>query len=123
MAAVASEGLIYLWQSEQSTASITPKNEVREFIDRVPRATCPGGRGLLSLREVRTMNCDTDDQEPSNLIVARTFSKIYGMAGLRCGYCIAQSETIRAPPAASGLGQREYMALVAATPVWVTPIR
>jgi histidinol-phosphate aminotransferase len=29
-----------------------------------------------------------------NLIVARTFSKIYGMAGLRCGYCVAQKETI-----------------------------
>ena len=30
-----------------------------------------------------------------NLIVARTFSKIYGMAGLRCGYCVAQAETIQ----------------------------
>jgi histidinol-phosphate aminotransferase len=30
-----------------------------------------------------------------NLIVARTFSKIYGMAGLRCGYCIAQQETLQ----------------------------
>jgi len=30
-----------------------------------------------------------------NLIVARTFSKIYGMAGLRCGYCVAQRETIQ----------------------------
>ena len=29
-----------------------------------------------------------------NLIVARTFSKIYGMAGLRCGYAVAQKETI-----------------------------
>ena len=29
-----------------------------------------------------------------NLLVARTFSKIYGMAGLRCGYCVAQKETI-----------------------------
>ena len=29
-----------------------------------------------------------------NLIVARTFSKIYGMAGLRCGYCVAQKQTI-----------------------------
>lgn len=29
-----------------------------------------------------------------NLIVARTFSKIYGLAGLRCGYCVAQKETI-----------------------------
>jgi len=30
-----------------------------------------------------------------NLIVARTFSKIYGMAGLRCGYGVAQPETIK----------------------------
>jgi histidinol-phosphate aminotransferase len=30
-----------------------------------------------------------------NLIVARTFSKIYAMAGLRCGYCIAQQETLQ----------------------------
>src|SRR5437588_7571955 len=29
-----------------------------------------------------------------NLIVARTFSKIYGIAGLRCGYCVAQRSTI-----------------------------
>jgi histidinol-phosphate aminotransferase len=29
-----------------------------------------------------------------NLIVARTFSKIYGMAGLRCGYCVAQKEAV-----------------------------
>jgi histidinol-phosphate aminotransferase len=30
-----------------------------------------------------------------NRIVARTFSKIYGMAGLRCGYCVAQAHTIK----------------------------
>src|SRR4029450_6766942 len=30
-----------------------------------------------------------------NLIVSRTFSKIYGMAGLRCGYRVAQKEAIR----------------------------
>jgi histidinol-phosphate aminotransferase len=30
-----------------------------------------------------------------NLIVARTFSKIYAMAGLRCGYCITQKETLQ----------------------------
>src|SRR5438128_2161780 len=29
-----------------------------------------------------------------NLILSRTFSKIYGMAGLRCGYCVAQKQTI-----------------------------
>ncbi len=34
-------------------------------------------------------------KDHQNLIVARTFSKIYGMAGLRCGYCVAQPETIK----------------------------
>ena len=33
-------------------------------------------------------------QDHPNLIVSRTFSKIYGMAGLRCGYCVAQKETV-----------------------------
>jgi histidinol-phosphate aminotransferase len=33
-------------------------------------------------------------REHPNLIVSRTFSKIYGMAGLRCGYCVAQKETV-----------------------------
>lgn len=33
-------------------------------------------------------------QEGKNVIVARTFSKIHGMAGLRLGYGIAQEETL-----------------------------
>jgi histidinol-phosphate aminotransferase len=33
-------------------------------------------------------------QDHPSLIVSRTFSKIYGMAGLRCGYCVAQKETL-----------------------------
>jgi histidinol-phosphate aminotransferase len=31
-----------------------------------------------------------------NIIVSRTFSKLYGFAGLRCGYIVAQPETISA---------------------------
>ncbi len=30
-----------------------------------------------------------------NLVVMRTFSKAWGMAGLRCGYCVAHEEIIR----------------------------
>ncbi|HEY6901386.1 MAG TPA: aminotransferase class I/II-fold pyridoxal phosphate-dependent enzyme, partial [Puia sp.] len=30
-----------------------------------------------------------------NIIVARTFSKLYGFAGLRCGYVVAQPETLK----------------------------
>lgn len=34
-------------------------------------------------------------QERPNVIVARTFSKIYGMAGMRLGYAVAHPETAR----------------------------
>src|SRR6266404_4828100 len=39
MAAAAGEGVIYICNPNNPTASITPKNEVREFIDKVSRET------------------------------------------------------------------------------------
>ena len=96
MMAAAKEGLIYICNPNNPTASITPKNEVREFIAKAPRQT------MVLVDEAYYHYADTPDYESviplikdhPNLIVARTFSKIYGMAGLRCGYCIAQRETI-----------------------------
>jgi histidinol-phosphate aminotransferase len=49
-----------------------------------------------------------------NLIVARTFSKIYGMAGLRCGYCLAQPEAIERMRPQQAWDSVNIMALVAA---------
>ncbi len=54
------------------------------------------------------------DKDHPNLIVARTFSKIYGMAGLRCGYCIAQKETIERVRPRAMFDSVNCMALVAA---------
>jgi histidinol-phosphate aminotransferase len=49
-----------------------------------------------------------------NLIVARTFSKIYGMAGLRCGYCVTQRANIGVMRAHQIFDSVNIMALVAA---------
>jgi histidinol-phosphate aminotransferase len=49
-----------------------------------------------------------------NLMVARTFSKVYGMAGLRCGYCVAQPEAIERMRAQQPWDSVNIMALVAA---------
>jgi len=116
MAAAASEGLIYLCNPNNPTASITPKNEVREFINKVPRAT------MVLVDEAYFHYADSPDYETvipmirnhPNLIVARTFSKIYGMAGLRCGYCIGQSETIERLRPHQVWDSVNIMALVAA---------
>jgi histidinol-phosphate aminotransferase len=96
MGAAAKDGLIYICNPNNPTASITPKNELREFIAKTPRQT------MILVDEAYFHYADSPDYESvipmvkdhPNLIVARTFSKIYGMAGLRCGYCVAQQETI-----------------------------
>ena len=96
MGAAAKDGLIYVCNPNNPTASITPKNELRDFIAKTPRAT------MILVDEAYFHFADSPDYESviplvkdhPNLIVARTFSKIYGMAGLRCGYCVAQKETI-----------------------------
>jgi len=97
MLAAAREGLIYICNPNNPTASITPKNELRSFIEKVPPAT------IVLVDEAYFHYADSSNYESvipliknhPNLIVARTFSKIYGMAGLRCGYCIAQKETLQ----------------------------
>ena len=97
MSAASKNGLIYVCNPNNPTASITPKNDLREFIANSPRET------MILVDEAYFHYANSPDYESMiplvkdhpNLIVARTFSKIYGMAGLRCGYCVAQPETIK----------------------------
>ena len=96
MHAAAKSGLIYICNPNNPTASITPKDELRDFIAKTPRET------MILVDEAYFHYADSPDyesviplvKEHPNLVVSRTFSKIYGMAGLRCGYCIAQKEAI-----------------------------
>jgi histidinol-phosphate aminotransferase len=62
-----------------------------------------------------------------NVLRMRTFSKAYGLAGLRCGYCVGEAETIRAfdkvrnhfglnrmaqEACLAALGDQDYLAVV-----------
>jgi histidinol-phosphate aminotransferase len=97
MSAAAKNGLIYICNPNNPTASISPKNDLRDFIAKTPPRT------MILVDEAYFHYADSPDYESviplikdhPNLIVARTFSKIYGMAGLRCGYCVAQPETVK----------------------------
>jgi histidinol-phosphate aminotransferase len=117
MSAAAKNGLIYICNPNNPTASITPKNELREFIANTPRET------MILVDEAYYHYADSPDYESviplvkdhPNLIVARTFSKIYGMAGLRCGYCVAQPETIKRMHPFQMWDSVNVMALAAAT--------
>jgi histidinol-phosphate aminotransferase len=97
MGASAQKGLIYICNPNNPTASITPENDLKDFIAKTSPET------MILVDEAYFHYADSPDYESviplvkdhPNLIVARTFSKIYGMAGLRCGYCVAQPETIK----------------------------
>ena len=117
MLASAKGGLIYVCNPNNPTASITPKGEIRDFISKTP------GETMILVDEAYFHYADSPDHESvislvkdhPNLIVSRTFSKIYGMAGLRCGYCVAQKETVERMRRNQMWDSVNCMALAAAT--------
>ena len=117
MLAAAKGGLIYVCNPNNPTASITPKDELGDFIAKTPHET------MILVDEAYFHYADSPDYESviplvkdyPNLIVSRTFSKIYGMAGLRCGYCVAHRETVERMRRNQMWDSVNCMALAAAT--------
>jgi histidinol-phosphate aminotransferase len=117
MLAATTRGLIYVCNPNNPTASITPKHELSEFIGKTLRET------MVLVDEAYFHYADSPDYESviplvkdhPNLIVSRTFSKVYGMAGLRCGYCVAQKETLDEMHAHQMWDSVNIMALAAAS--------
>ena len=116
MAAANGAGLAYICNPNNPTASITPKNEIADFLASLSLKT------IVLVDEAYHHYVDSKNYESviplvkqyPNLVVARTFSKIYGMAGLRCGYCVTQRENISALRANQIFDNVNIMALVAA---------
>ena len=88
--------LIFVCNPNNPTGTVVPGDVLTEFLDRVPSDV------LVVLdeayREFVTDDAVTDglsllDRYP-NLIVLRTFSKAYGLAGLRVGYGIAADPAV-----------------------------
>src|SRR5437868_551469 len=117
MGAAAQKGLIYICNPNNPTASITPKNDLRDFISKTSPTT------MILVDEAYFHYADSPEYESviplvkdhPNLIVARTFSKIYGMAGLRCGYAVAQPKTIAELHSRQSWDSVNIMAVVAAS--------
>jgi histidinol-phosphate aminotransferase len=91
-------GLIYICNPNNPTASLTPRRSLENFVRALPDNVyvlmdeayhdfVPVSADYISFLQTPV--------EHDRVIVARTFSKIYGMAGLRLGYGISSSKTIR----------------------------
>lgn len=89
-------GLIYLCNPNNPTAAFTTKTDVDWLVENLPRNT------VLLVDEAYIHFADSPElvsalphvRAGKNVIVTRTFSKIYGMAGLRVGFAAAKAEYI-----------------------------
>ena len=88
--------LVYICNPNNPTGSITDSKKLREFCSRVSeKAPVFVDEAYIELSKngiKDSMNSLV--AEGKNVIVARTFSKIHGMAGLRVGYAIGKKETL-----------------------------
>jgi histidinol-phosphate aminotransferase len=119
-------GLIFVCNPNNPTASLHSSATINDFVRRVRRGASPPA---VLLDEAYFEYVDDPSYatgiplalETPGVIVSRTFSKIFGMAGLRVGYAIARPETIEKlrphalPSAVSALAGAAAIAAISST--------
>ena len=90
-------GLVYVCNPNNPTASIVDKDALRTFLDHIPPTTPVLVDEAYSewVDNPRYESCVRYVREGRNVIVLRTFSKVYGLAGLRVGYAVASKSTVQ----------------------------
>jgi histidinol-phosphate aminotransferase len=91
-------GILYVCNPNNPTGTLTPKSDLEAFFQKVRSSACVlideayhdyvAPSGSYSSWVVRAA-------EDPQMIVTRTFSKIYGLAGLRVGYAVSSTETAK----------------------------
>ena len=85
--------LVYLSNPDNPMGTFWEAGEVQRFIDQLPETT------MLALDEAYGETAPLDRLPPidigrANVLRLRTFSKAYGLAGIRCGYAIGDEAVI-----------------------------
>ncbi|HTS13300.1 MAG TPA: histidinol-phosphate transaminase [Candidatus Limnocylindrales bacterium] len=91
-------GLVYVCNPNNPTGTIVSRDELSAFVDRVPSSA------VILVDEAYFHFADDPSYGTAidfiashpNVVVARTFSKVYGMAGMRLGYAVGSKENIEA---------------------------
>lgn len=89
--------LVYLCHPNNPCGTMLPREEARRFVRAAAaQAAVLVDEAYLDYSDAdRTTSMADLVRAGENVIVARTFSKIHGLAGMRMGYAIARPETIR----------------------------
>ena len=97
---VAGAGLVYICNPNNPTATTSSAKEITEFIAAVKKASPTTGILIDEAYIDYATDPGVQTAVPQALttpgvIVARTFSKAYGMAGVRIGYAVGDAATIK----------------------------
>ena len=93
VAADPNAGVIYICNPNNPTGTITAKQDILWALENKPKGS------ILLIDEAYIHLSDASDvldmvAADKDLIVLRTFSKIYGMAGIRCGFALGRPDLL-----------------------------
>lgn len=114
-------GLVYICNPNNPTSTVVPSADVKQLIERVARSS---PSTIVLVDEAYFEYADDPAYatliplvaEYPSVVIARTFSKIHGMAGMRVGYAIGQEKTLAAMReyhSSSGISVMSFSAAVA----------
>jgi len=95
--ATASTTLVYICNPNNPTASLTPRKDLENFIRKLPESTFVViDEAYHQYAGQSGTNASFIDRpyDDERIIVTRTFSKVYGLAGLRLGYAVASPKLV-----------------------------
>jgi histidinol-phosphate aminotransferase len=114
LAAAPDAGMFYICTPNNPTGTLTSHSDIEFLLANKPKDS------ILLVDEAYIHFSDASTaldlvKADKDLIVLRTFSKIYGMAGLRCGFGIARPDLLEKMTAFSGWSAMPITAVAAAT--------
>jgi len=86
-------GMFYICNPNNPTGTLTPKSEIEWLVENKPKGSIVVVDEAYTHLSEAPFNSDLVAKE-KDVVVLRTFSKIYGMAGIRAGAAIARPDLL-----------------------------
>ncbi len=114
IAAAPDAGLFYICNPNNPTGTLTPRSDIEYLVENKPKGS------IVMVDEAYIHFCDAPSaldfvKAGKDVVVLRTFSKTYGMAGLRCGFAIAHPDLLEKMMNRGGWNMMPVTAVAAAS--------
>jgi histidinol-phosphate aminotransferase len=106
-------GIFYICSPNNPTGTLTDRADIEYLLERKPKSS------VVLVDEAYIHFCDAPTtldlvKADKDIIVLRTFSKLYGMAGLRCGFAVGRPDLLKKIDAYGGWNAMPVTACAAA---------